>query len=278
MAKQGLGGLADSAFDRLRHLVGIRPVGQGGAKVSNLGLAPRTVLNASVSPQRAFASISLPLVELKLLRRTFDASLNDVVLMVCSGALRRWMEQRRLTDGTRLPKASLVAAVPVSVRAAGDNAANNQASMTVIKLGTHLASAPERIAFVKAASASMKASLGSVKTLMPLDFPSLGLPWLMHSLTQLYGRAKVAEKIPPLANVVISNVPGPAFALYMAGARMLTNYPTSIVVHGLALNITVQTYHNALDVGLIACGEAMPDVALLAQAMRDELDALLALT
>jgi hypothetical protein len=187
------------------------------------------------------------------------------------------MEQRRAAGGPRLPKEPLVAAVPVSLRAAGDTSANNQASMTLVKLGTHLDDPQDRVDYIQAASAAMKASLGSVKTLMPLDLPSLGLPWLMRSLTQLYGRAKVAERLPPLANVVISNVPGPAFPLYMAGARMLTNYPTSIVVHGIALNITVQTYNDALDVGLIACGKAMPDIAFLARAMRAELDALLAL-
>jgi diacylglycerol O-acyltransferase len=111
-----------------------------------------------------------------------------------------------------------------------------------------------------AASASMKATLGSVKSLLPTDFPSMGVPWLMEGLTAIYGRAGVADRIPPVANVVISNVPGPTVPLYMAGAKMLTNYPTSIVVHGVALNITVQTYNESLDVGIIACAQAMPEV------------------
>ncbi len=280
LARQGLGSLAGGAVGRVRQLVGLQAAqdGQGASPaVSNLGLAPRTVLNGSVTASRSFAAVSLPLIELKLLRRSFNASLNDVVLMLCSGALRAWMEQRRAAGGPRLPKEPLVAAVPVSLRAAGDTAANNQASMTLVKLGTHLDDPQDRVDYIQAASAAMKSSLGSLKTLMPVDLPSLGLPWLMRSLTQLYGRAKVAERLPPLANVVISNVPGPGFPLYMAGARMLTNYPTSIVVHGVALNITVQTYNEALDVGLIACGKAMPDIAFLARALRAELDALLAL-
>ena len=92
-----------------------------------------------------------------------------------------------------------------------------------------------------------------------------------------YGRAKVADRIPPIANVVISNVPGPAFALYMAGARMLTNYPTSIVVHGVALNITVQSYNASLDVGLIACAAAAPHLADLATHITEAFDELTAL-
>jgi WS/DGAT/MGAT family acyltransferase len=279
MARQGLGSLAGSAVDKLLEAVipSRKAAAKAAPKVSNLGLAPRTPFNASVTTSRAFAAVSLPLMELKLLRKALDASLNDVVLMACSGALRTWFEQAQREGRTRLPKTSLVAAVPVSLRAAGDTTANNQASMTLVKLGTHLADRAERVAFVKAASASMKQNLGSIKTLMPVDFPSLGLPWLLGTATRLYGRAKVADRIPPVANVVISNVPGPGFPLYLAGARMLTNYPTSIVVHGMGLNITVQTYDQSLDVGLIACGEAMPDIALLAQALRDEIDALKAL-
>jgi len=83
----------------------------------------------------------------------------------------------------------------------------------------------------------------------------------MQAGAMLYGRAKVAEKLPVVANVVISNVPGPQLPLYLAGAQMLTNYPTSIAVHGLALNVTVQTYNQSLDIGLMACGEAMPETA-----------------
>lgn len=224
--------------------------------VSNLGLAPRTRLNATVSDTRAFATVSLPLAELNAVRRRHHASLNDAVLFVCSGALRRHFAKHG-----PLPRKSLVAAVPISLRAKGDTSSNNQASMSLISLGTHLADAGKRLAHVMAASASMKATLGSVKSLLPTDFPSLGVPWLMEGLTAIYGRAGVADRIPPVANLVISNVPGPTVPLYMAGAKMLTNYPASIVVHGVALNITVQTYNESLDVGIMACAQAMPEVA-----------------
>jgi hypothetical protein len=133
--------------------------------------------------------------------------------------------------------------------------------MTLISLGTHLADPAKRLAHVMAASAAMKATMGSVKSLLPTDFPSMGVPWLMEALTAVYGRAGVADRIPPVANLVISNVPGPTVPLYMAGAKMLTNYPASIVVHGVALNVTVQTYNESLDVGVMACAQAMPEVA-----------------
>jgi diacylglycerol O-acyltransferase / wax synthase len=106
--------------------------------------------------------------------------------------------------------------------------------------------------------------MSQLKSLMPTDFPSLGIPWLMQAGAMLYGKAQVAERLPVVANVVISNVPGPPMPLYMAGARMLTNYPTSIAVHGLALNITVQTYNQSLDIGVMACAHACPETAELA--------------
>jgi hypothetical protein len=116
-----------------------------------------------------------------------------------------------------------------------------------------------------------------VKSILPTDFPSLGVPWLIEAATALYGKAKVADRIPQVANVVISNVPGPPMPLYMAGARMLTNYPTSIVVHGMALNITVQSYDQSLDFGLMADAKAMPDVQDFARAIEIAFDDLRAL-
>ena len=268
-----VGALSQMAEKGARSVAG-RAVAQvrGSAGDASIGLAPRTRLNASVTAGRAFAGVSLPIAQVKALRRAHDATLNDVVLMLCGGALRRHF----LRHGP-LPRKSMVAAVPVSTRAAGDTTANNQASMTVVNLGTHIADPMERLRYVQAASAAMKSTLGSVKSLMPTDFPSLGVPWLMSTVTSLYGKARVADRIPPIANVVISNVPGPAFPLYMAGARMLTNYPTSIVVHGVALNITVQSYDESLDFGLMACAKAMPEVAELAEHLQAALAELLAL-
>jgi WS/DGAT/MGAT family acyltransferase len=245
----------------------------GGEKTpSNLTLAPRTALNASVTAGRAFATVTVPLPELKELGRAFDATINDMVLMLCSSALRRYFGKRRT-----LPRKSLIAAVPISLRDKGDVSSDNQASMSFISLGTHVADPRKRLAHIKAATAAMKSTMGSLKSILPTDYPSLGIPWLIEAATALYGRAKVADRIPQVANVVISNVPGPPVQLYMAGARMLTNYPTSIVVHGMALNITVQSYDKSLDFGLMADAAAMPDVRELADAIAVAMDDLRAL-
>jgi WS/DGAT/MGAT family acyltransferase len=234
----------------------------GKAGPSNLTLAPRTSVNVSVTATRAFAAVTLPMPEVKAIARAHQATVNDLVLMVCGSALRRYYAKRKA-----LPRKSLVAAVPISLRDAGDTSADNQASMSLVSLGTHIADPLRRLAHVKAATAAMKSSMGSLKSILPTDFPSLGVPWLMEAATALYGKARVADRIPQVANLVISNVPGPPVPLYLAGARMLTNFPTSIVVHGLALNITVQSYDQSLDFGLMADGQAMPDVRELADAI-----------
>jgi WS/DGAT/MGAT family acyltransferase len=148
---------------------------RGSKRVGSLGLAPRTRLNVTVSARRAFASVSLPLAQLNSTRRKHHASLNDAVLMICSGALRRYF----LRHGP-LPRKSLVAGVPISTRAKGDTSSNNQATMTVVSLGTHIGDPKKRLAHVLAATAAMKNNMGHMKSLMPSDFPSLGVPWLMQ--------------------------------------------------------------------------------------------------
>jgi WS/DGAT/MGAT family acyltransferase len=238
---------------------------KGTGKVSNLALAPRTLLNVSVGAGRAFASLSLPLGEMKALAKAHQCSLNDLVLMLCAGALRRYFAAHKLA----VPRKPMIAAVPISLRAAGDTSSDNQASLSFISLGTHLADPFKRLAHIKAASAAMKSTMGSLKSVLPTDFPSIGVPWLMEAARSIYGRAKVAEKIPPVATLVISNVPGPQVPLYLAGARMLTNYPTSIVVHGLALNVTVQSYDRHMDFGMMADSNAMPDVSRFAIEVRE---------
>lgn len=245
----------------LRRAVKAADAPAAGGPVRNFSLAPRTRLNVAVSRERHFATATLPLDELRAVRQRLGLTLNDAVLMVCSGALRRFFQRHG-----PLPRKSLVAAVPISLRGRGDTESNNQASMTLVSLGTHLADPARRLAHIRAATASMKATVGSdrVKNLLPTDFPSLGVPWLVQGLTRVVGRSSLIERVPPVANLVISNVPGPPAALYMAGARMLSNHPASIVVHGLALNITVQTYDQSLDIGLMACAQALPEVAELA--------------
>ncbi len=236
------------------------------------GLGPRTPLNVSITNQRSFSTLALPVDEAKEIGQAFGASLNDVVLAICSGALREY-----LAGKGGLPSKSLVAALPVSLREEGNTELNNQVSMMQLTLASHIADPIKRIHAITRASGTMKDMLKNLKSVIPTDFPSLGVPWLTTGLVAIFARSRLADKVPPLANVVISNVPGPRLALYLAGARMATNFPVSIVVHGMALNITVQSYKGMLDFGLIACRRAMPDVGKLGQLMQQAHQELLSL-
>lgn len=234
--------------------------------------APRTPLNVALTNQRSFAARSLPLAEVKQMAKASGTGLNDIVLAICAGALKRY-----LAEYDCKPAQPLVAAVPVSLRDAGNQEMSNQVTMIIVSLATHIDDPIERLEAIKASSSVGKALTGSLKAVIPNDFPSLGAPWLTSGLASLYGRSGLADKLPPIVNVAISNVPGPQFPLYFAGAKVAEWYPVSIPTHGVALNITVQSYNGALEVGLTACRRAMPDVADLGQHVVEEHKKLLAL-
>jgi diacylglycerol O-acyltransferase / wax synthase len=234
-------------------------------------MAPRTPLNVSITNQRVFATVTLAQKEVKEIAAAFGATLNDAVLGIVSGALRQYLEEHGA-----LPDKSLVAALPISLREEGNTDLNNQVSMMMLKLASDEDDLGARMRAICKASAAMKKTVSNVKSVMPTDFPSLGVPWLMAGLVSMYGRSRLADTLPPFANVVVSNVPGPRMPLYLAGAKMITNYPVSIITHGMALNVTLQSYNGSLDFGLIACRRAMPDVHLFASCMSGAHRALLA--
>ena len=222
--------------------------------------APRTPFNAQVGPRRSFATASLAMSEVKALAKRAEASLNDVVLAICSGALRELLLRR-----DELPREPLVAAMPVSLRASGDTSSNNQVSMTQCPLATDVADPRERLAAIRAATAQIKQRVSTFRDMIPQDFPGLAAPIWASGLSRLWARGRVAERLPPLGNLVVSNVPGPPVPLYIAGARILHNHPVSIVTHGLALNITLNGYAEWLELGVIACRDALPDARPLAR-------------
>ena len=244
-----------SEHDGKRHLS--RPAG--------FQLGPKTPLNVAITNQRSFAARSLPLAEVKGMAKRSGTSLNDIVLAICAGALKRYLAEYDCT-----PDKPLIAGVPVSLREAGNTDPNNQVSMMLVNLATTVADPIERLMAIRASSKLGKQLQLSVKGAMPTDFPSLGVPWLMSGLVSLYGRSRLANRLPPIANVAISNVPGPQFPLYFAGAKLAGFFPVSIPGHGIALNITVQSYNGLLEVGLTACRRAMPDVTDLGDYIVEE--------
>lgn len=217
--------------------------------------APRTPFNVAITNQRSWAARSVPLADVKAIAKARGATLNDVVLAICSGALRRY-----LTEYDALPPASLVAVVPVSLRAEGDETANNQVSMVTMTLASDSRDPLDRLATIARASKQTKSGIDRAVAALPSDLPSIGAPWLVSGLASLYGRSRLANWIPQLANLAISNVPGAPVPLHFAGARLRSYYPVSIPVHGVALNITLNSYDGRLDFGLVACRRALPDI------------------
>ena len=261
--------LAGAALKAAKTALAQRRAGiKTSAPGTRLKFAPATPFNASITNQRSFSGVALPLLEVKAIGKQHGASINDMVMWLCSTALRDY-----LADARELPAKTLVAGVPISLRSEGDTRANNQVSGTVIDLATQVKDPLQRLAQIMAGTRSMKAQMGSFGELIPKDFPSLGSPWLLSGLASLYGRSKLADRI-RIANVTISNVPGPQVPLYLAGAKMEGLYPLSIVVHGVALNITVQSYMGQLCFGLIACRRAVPDINELATQLNRAMEAL----
>lgn len=227
--------------------------------------APRTSLNVAITNQRTFAGRTVPLAEVKQIAKLLGVSLNDVVMATTAGGLRAYLK-----ENNELPAKPLSAAVPVSLRQEGDTTANNQVSMVVINLATDIKDPLERIRKINESSANAKRMMGRFKAAIPTDFPLPAAPWLMSALASLFSRSRLANVLPPLVNVTISNVAGIPVQLYFAGAKVVSYYPVSIPVHSLALNVTVQSYNGRLDYGLIACRRAVPDVNDLGDAMLAE--------
>jgi WS/DGAT/MGAT family acyltransferase len=242
----------------------------GDLRKKGLTFGPRTPFNAAIGPERVFATARVPLAGAKAIARHYDAKLNDAVLAICAGALRRHLAGKR-----GMLSKPMVSAVPVSLRAPGDTTAANYVSMMLVRLATHIADPRKRMAAIVAASSQAKRLTGSMKGAIPTDLPSLGIPWLMARITPLYRDVVASRRLPVIANLIISNVPGPQVPLYLAGMRMEAYFPVSAVAHGLGLNITIVSYDGSLDFGLLAARSAMKDLRRFARHVEEAYEELL---
>lgn len=222
-------------------------------------LAPKIPLNATITNQRSFARFSIPLAESKKIASINKVSLNDVVMAISAEGLNRYLAE----EGC-VPSEPMLAAIPVSLRPEGNTELTNQVSMARMSLATTIKDPIERLKAINASAKGVKELISDVKTILPTDFPSIGAPWLISAVASVVMRSGLVNAIPPFANVVISNVPGPNMTLYFAGAKQISTYPVSIPYHGMGLNITLQSYNGWLDFGVIACQRLMPDITELA--------------
>jgi WS/DGAT/MGAT family acyltransferase len=234
-------------------------------------MSPPTMLNKSISSERSFAGTSISLSQAKAVAKAAGGKLNDVVLAVSSGVVRRY-----LLEQGGLPAKSMTAAVPISLREEGNTDANNQVFGMICSIATNIADPKERIEAIIAQSTKSKEMSHPLRALMPQvsNISMLGAPILVQILALLYSRSSLSDVLPPAANITVSNVPGPRQTLYAAGAELLHIFPVSISTHGLALNITVQSYRDQLDFGFIAGANIIPHVQVLCDMLPGEFAAL----
>jgi diacylglycerol O-acyltransferase len=233
--------------------------------------SPSSMLNKAISSERSFAGVSIALSQAKAVAKRSGGKLNDVVLALSGGVVRRYL----LEQGA-LPAKPMTAAVPISLREEGNTDANNQVFGMICSIATHIEDPKERLEAIIAQSTRSKEMSHPLRALMPQvsNISMLGAPILVQILALLYSRSSLSDVLPPAANITVSNVPGPRQTLYAAGAELLHIFPVSIAAHGLALNITVQSYRDQLDFGFISGANIIPHVQMLCDMLPGEFAAL----
>jgi diacylglycerol O-acyltransferase len=235
--------------------------------------APRLAFNAAITPHRRFAFRSTRLGAVKEIKNALGATVNDVVMAMCSGGLRRWLEDR-----DQLPELPVVAMIPVSIRSGEETERwTNRVSAIFATLPTDEPDPVRRVGRVHEAMVDAKELFDAVPAEALTDFAQFPPPAVFARAMRTATRLTASRIMAPV-NVVISNVPGPRQPLYTAGARLLHYYPVSTILDGQGLNITVQSYLDTLDFGLVSCRELVPDLWDLADAIVDDLHELMKAT
>lgn len=241
---------------------------RGEASGGGLLVAPRTRFNGQIGARRSFATGSLPLERIKRVKNAFGATVNDVVMAICAEALRRYLEEKH-----ELPKQALIAGVPMSTRTEEQKStAGNRVTFLRSSLHTDERDAVERLRKISAEMARAKERMRAVSANILQDWANLPSPALGALAARLYENFSVQDYHAPAFNVVISNVPGPPVPLYFAGLKVLSNFPISIPFHGAGFNITLMSYCGALDFGLTAHYDSLPDTEHFAELMHEALD------
>lgn len=215
---------------------------------------PRSMLNGRVREKRRFATQQFPLERLRALAAAGQCTLNDIVLTVCGGALRKYLLER-----DSLPDKPLIAGIPVSVRPSDDQGSGNAISFIVATLATDIDDPIARLKAIKASVQHGKNHIRSLPKQAMMQYTVLLMaPTIVTLLTGVGGRTR------PMFNITISNVPGPEQPLYFRGAELVAVYPVSIVTHGQALNITCESYAGLMNFGFTGCHTAVPSMQKIA--------------
>jgi WS/DGAT/MGAT family acyltransferase len=216
--------------------------------------AAGATINGRVRAKRRFATQQFPLERLKTLAAAADCTINDVVLAICGGALRRFLD-----DSGDLPEGPLTAGIPVSVRPKDDEGTGNAITFIIATLGTDIEDPLERLAAIRASVRAAKSHVQSLPRAAMTQYTiALMAPTILTLLTGLGGRTR------PVFNITISNVPGPDKPLYFRGAELLGTFPVSVVTHGQALNITCHSYAGQMAFGFTGCHATLPHMQRIA--------------
>lgn len=239
-----------------------------GGVLERTGLrAPRTRLNRRIGPHRRFAFASLPLADVKAIKNALGVTVNDVVLALAAGALRRWLAASR-----DLPADPLLAMVPVSVRTPEQAGTfGNRVSAMIVPLPTDEPDARRRVARVGEVMHSAKDRHRATPATLMQDANHFIPPALLARASRVVGQLAVRDPFAPPVNVVVSNVPGSPAPLFLAGAKLEAQYPVSLIMDGVGLNLTVLSYRGSLDLGVIGDRDLVPDVWSLIEHAKAEL-------
>ena len=254
------------AMSRLRSLAGGQE--DSGILEVTTARAPKTSFNGPVSPHRRFAFGSLSLDAVKRLKNELGITVNDVVVALCASAVRDW-----LLDRDELPEDPLVAMIPVSVRTEEQMGTfGNRVSMMIVPIPTNVKDPRKRLMqaheYLRNAKENHQALPADLLTDATAFIPPAVMARAARTTMDILGRTR-----PPI-NLVISNVPGPRDPLYCAGAQMQANFPVSVVVDGVGLNMTVMSYRDHVDFGIIADRDQIDDVWSLMDGTAAALDEL----
>ncbi len=235
--------------------------------------APRAPWNHTIGPHRTVSFARLPLDQAKAVKDALGVKMNDVILAVCAGTLRNY-----LTARGELPDEPLVATCPVSVRVDDERGAlGNKVSAMFAGLPTNIDDPAERLAAIAESTHGAKQDHDMVGARTLTDWAEWSAPRTFGLASRLYGSMHLADSIAPVQNLVISNVPGPPFPLYLAGAELVAAYPMGPIMDGAGLNITVLSYRDHIDIGFMADRDLVPDVWDVAAAVDPAFEEILAL-
>ena len=217
--------------------------------------APRTAWSTSITPHRSVAFGKAALDDMRHIKSTFGTTVNDVVLAACTQTLRQY-----LIAHDDLPDVPLVCSVPVSVHGKSQSEGTNQVSTMFVRLPVNIADPVEQLRVINAETREAKEMQNAMGADMLQDFAQFMPPTLFNRAMRVYSNLNLADRHPPIHNLVVSNVPGPPIPLYAAGARVAGIYPFGPLLEGAGLNFTILSNMGNVDFGVIACRELVPDV------------------